>query len=345
MFGKLETGERQSAGAAVDSDDRLNEQPRVVFKDFQSPSPQPKPGEDWHEVMVGIGRHLHNEFLALQTIYDRLLAIENQTKKRSSRGFSRYLLAICVGAAATLAWLSYGEAAKQIIATRGPELGWSPETKQMIANWVQQFGWTKPGNGPEKIAVSMPEAQVATVAQTVPAAVTPATPSIDPEQVHQIAADLATLEQTVDQLAASQDKIGRNIDRLQGAVAEILVKIPEPPPPAIAAAPAVAGRPVSGGAPHSENTQNTAATSASQPVGHDVIDGALRASCGPDVQKLCGGIFRENGSVIKCLSSHRMELSPTCDAYFNKMPVHRAAQKGAPKVTNPNRSPVESPPR
>jgi hypothetical protein len=55
------------------------------------------------------------------------------------------------------------------------------------------------------------------------------------------------------------------------------------------------------------------------------------------VQKLCGGIIRENGSVIKCLSSHRMELSPTCDAYFNEMPVHRAAQKGAPKVTNPNR--------
>ena len=338
MFGKLETGERQSVGAAIDADDRLNEQLRVVFKDFQSASLQPKPGEDLHEVMVGIGRHLHNGSLALQTIYDRLLAIENQTKKRSSRGFSRYLLAVCVGAAATLAWLSYGEAAKQIIATRGPELGWSPETKQMIANWVQQFGWTKQGNGPERIAVSVPEAQVATVAQTVPAAVTPTTPSIDPEQVHQIAVDLAALEQTVDQLAASQDKIRRNIDRLQGAVAEILVKIPEPPPPPIAAAPAVAGRPVRGGAaPHSENTQNTAATSASLPVGHDAIEGALRASCGPDVQKLCGGIIRENGSVIKCLSSHRMELSPTCDAYFNEMPVHRAAQKGAPKVTNPNR--------
>ena len=53
MFGKLKTGERQSAGAAADSDDRLNEQLRVVFKDSQSPSPQPKPGEDWHEVMGG----------------------------------------------------------------------------------------------------------------------------------------------------------------------------------------------------------------------------------------------------------------------------------------------------
>ena len=337
MFGKLKTGERQSAGAAVEFDDRLDEQLRVVFKDFQSPSPQPKPGEDWHEVIVGIGRHLHNESLALQTIYDRLLAIENQTKKRSSRGFTRYVLAICVGAAATLAWLSYGEAAKQIIATRGPELGWSPETKQMIANWVQQFGWTKPENGPEKIAVSLPGAQVATVAQTVRAAVTPPTPSIDREQVHQIAVDLATLEQTVDQLAASQDKIGRNIDRLQGAVAEILVKIPEPPPPPITAVPAGAGRPIRGGVPNSENMQNTAATSASLPVGHDVIEAALRASCGPDVQKLCGRTLRENDSVIKCLSSHRMELSPTCDAYFNEMPVHRAAPRGAPKATNPNR--------
>jgi hypothetical protein len=334
MLGKLKTGERQSAGAAVDSDDHLNEQLRVVFKDFQSPSQQPKPGEDWHEVMVGIGRHLHNESLALKTIYDRLLAIENQTKKRSSRGFIRYLLAICVGAAATLAWLSYGEAAKQIIATRGPELGWSPETKQMIANWVQPFGWTKPGNGPEKIAVSVPETQVATVAQAVPAAVTPATPSIDREQVHQIAVDLATLEQTVDQLAGSQEKIGHNIDRLQGAVAEILVKIPEPPPPPITAVPAGAGRPIRGEAP-SEYTQNTTATPASLPVGH--IEAALRASCGLDVQKLCGRTLRENGSVIKCLSSHRVELSPTCDAYFNQMPGHRAAQRSAPKVTNPNR--------
>jgi hypothetical protein len=37
MFGKLEAGERQSAGAAVEFDNRLNEQLRVVFKDF---SPQ-----------------------------------------------------------------------------------------------------------------------------------------------------------------------------------------------------------------------------------------------------------------------------------------------------------------
>ena len=84
MIGKIETDERQSAGAAVESNDRLNEQLRVAFKDFELPSPQPKPGGDLHEVMAGIGRHLHNESLAIKTINDRLLAIEQQTKRRGS---------------------------------------------------------------------------------------------------------------------------------------------------------------------------------------------------------------------------------------------------------------------
>jgi hypothetical protein len=212
---------------------------------------------------------------------------------------------------------------------------------------VQLLGWTMPPADAESGAVRSSASetpQAAPVVPTAAAAVVPSAPiapSIDPEQVHQMAQDLAALRQTVqqladrqvslvtlgqivDQLTASQDKIGRNIDRLQEAVAEILVKMPEPPPPPpIAAAPAVAGRPAPGGAPPSENTQ----TSTSLPIGHDVTDGALRASCGPDVQKLCGGISRENSGVIKCLSTHRMELSPTCDAYLNGK-----RQKGAPKA-------------
>ena len=48
-----------------------------------------------------------------------------------------------LGVAATLAWQSYGETTKQIIATKAPELGWSPETKETIASWMQQIGWTK----------------------------------------------------------------------------------------------------------------------------------------------------------------------------------------------------------
>src|SRR5262249_30233197 len=113
-----------------------------------------------------------------------------------------------------------GEIPKQIIAANAPGLGWPPETKQP---------------------------QVATVAQTVPAAVvpkTPSAPSIDPQQVHQIVVDLAALGQTVDQLAASQDQMVHQIDLLQtsnqeivASNREILEKIPAPPPPPPTVAP------------------------------------------------------------------------------------------------------------
>ena len=185
----------------------------------------------------------------------------------------------------------------------------------------EQLGWTK-RTVTESIAVSVPEASGNGCADRARRSHAGTTPLLDPEQVHQIVVDLSALRQTVDQLAAGQDKMARNIDTLQAADEEILVKIPEPPPPPIAAAPAVAGRPARVGSAPSENTQNT-------------------APCELLAVRMCKsfalGSLRENGGVIKCLNSHRMELSPTCDAYFNQMPVHRAAQKGAPKVPSPNR--------
>jgi Cysteine rich repeat len=107
----------------------------------------------------------------------------------------------------------------------------------------------------------------------------------------------------------------------------------------------VAGaRPVVGETPRSENKQSLAPPSSGVSTGHAVTEGALRASCGPDAQKLCGGISRENGGVIKCLSTHRMDLSSTCDAFFNEMPVQRAAQKGTPRAKPPTaHSPTETP--
>jgi hypothetical protein len=300
------------------SNDKINEQ----LKDDRGASLQPKPVEDLDNLIPRVSR------LDDKTS-DRVRAMESRTKRRSSRGFARFLVAICIGVVGTLAWQSYGQATKQIIATRAPELGWSPEAKQMIASGIQQLGWTKPSAGPENTAPQ----QIAPKASTAP--------SLDPAQVQQMVQSLAALResvqqlvasqeslaalaQTVDRLAAAQDQMARAIDTVQAAKQE---KIPEsPPPPPIAAAPAAAGRPAPGGYPPSENTQNTAPTSASLPVGRAATEVALRASCGPDVQRLCRGISWENGGVIKCLNSDRMELSPTCDMYFNEMPVHRAAQ-------------------
>jgi hypothetical protein len=152
------------------------------------------------------------------------------------RAFVRYLVAICIGVAGTLAWQAYGEDAKQIIATRAPELGWSPEVRQTIANW------TKPLVGPENTAARPPvqeTQEAAPVAQTAPEAVapTPAAASFDPEQAKQMAQSLDELRQTVGRLAAAQEQIGREMTRLQAADQEILARIPAPPPLSPPAAP------------------------------------------------------------------------------------------------------------
>ena len=339
-FRTLKDLQQTSAKPAENLSNKQLEELNERLDSLVRPGPQREPAGDLHNLALGIDRHLDQRTSEPTAIFHRLAGIENKMKKRSSRGFTRYLLAVCIGVAATLAWQSYGEAAKQMFAAKAPELGWSPETKQMIANWVEQLGWTKPPATHESTAVrssATETPQAAPVAQTAPAAVAPSVPvapSIDPAEVHQIAMDLTALRQTVAQITAGQDQMARKVDKLQAANQEVLVKmIPEPPPPPpTAAAPAVAARPAPGGVSPSENTQNTGPTSASI---------ALRASCGPDVQRLCRGISIENGDVIKCLSSHRMELSPTCDLYFKEMPVDRAAQKGAPKATSP--SPVTPP--
>ena len=192
------------------SDDRLDEPLPTTLKDFQRPSPQRKPDEEEEEEFEPVERdnlrpaitsYPDHEVLERQANYD---SIENRMPRRSSRGFARYLVAILIGVSATLAWQSYGDVAKQIIATSAPGLGSSSEAKQMIANSIQQLGWTKPPAGSEQQALP--------VAQTAPTA-----PAIEPAQVQQMAQDLATLRQTVEQLAAGLDGVTRELGKLEAA--------------------------------------------------------------------------------------------------------------------------------
>ena len=201
-------------GAAAGSDEQLDQQLRAILENLQKVTKEDEPVER-NDPGLGIAPHLDHEALEHNAIYDRLAAIENQKKeKRSSRGFARYLTAICVGIAATLAWQAYGDAAKRVIATRAPELGWSPEAKQVIASWT--VGWTKPPASPEKNAPD-------TVASKAPPV-----PSIDPAQAQQIAQSLAALRETVEQIAAGQDQMSREMARVESAVAELILNIPEP---------------------------------------------------------------------------------------------------------------------
>ena len=99
----------ESNGAVAGSNNKLDEQLRVSVEALLHPSPPRKPVED--ELLLAISHHLDQETSERKAIYYRLAAIENAMKRRSSRGFARYLVAICFAAAAIFAWHSYGEAA------------------------------------------------------------------------------------------------------------------------------------------------------------------------------------------------------------------------------------------
>jgi hypothetical protein len=184
-------------------------------------------------LMTATASPTQSEFFVEKAITD-----SPASARSALRGFARYMLAICIGVAATLAWQSYGQATKQIIATTVPELGWSPEAKQTIASWVEQLGWRRPPAGAEIATAppSVPEtAQAATVAQTAPDKVASKAPaSLDPQQVQQLALDVAAVRQSVEQVAASQTKMAGEIDNLLVTDMEIFLKIPTPPQPPVA---------------------------------------------------------------------------------------------------------------
>ncbi len=235
---KIEAPELTSAPA--DFGHQLDE--RASVTDLESANNQRRPVEDLHSLLLRISHHLDYETSERSTIYYRLLAIdaqakkiEHQTKRRVLRSLGRYLIVACVAIAGTLAWQSYGEATKQVIATRAPDLGWSPQAKQMIASWVDELGWTKPSPDsatsalPAVAAAPQPLPVVQTAAEAV-AANTPAATSIDSEQAQQIIQTLTALQQSVDGLANTQQQMARQITSLQAADSEILNRVPAPPP-------------------------------------------------------------------------------------------------------------------
>lgn len=89
--------------------------------------------------------------------------------------------------------------------------------------------------------------------------------------------------------------------------------------------------------PESPATQTIAPVS----VGNSpaTIGSIFRASCGPDVQRLCAGARRE-GEVLKCLDSQRMELSRACSLYFQKLSARPSAHENTPNKRPPSPPPT-----
>jgi len=128
--------------------------------------------------------------------------------KRASRGFMRFLIIFFIGVAATLVWQSYGDAAREMIANSSPQLRWlAPPT-------------------------------VAQTASDMVAPTAPAIPSPDLQQLKATSLGLATVRQSVEQLAAAQQQLTDEIAKLQATEQEILDKVSTLPRPTAAPAPA-----------------------------------------------------------------------------------------------------------
>jgi chemotaxis protein histidine kinase CheA len=140
--------------------------------------------------------------------------------KRASRVLSRFLIVAFIGVGCTLAWQSYGEAAKKKLASWAPPIG-----------WVRLGPGLKPSPGagsvaeqpsPAAVQESVPDSsQAASAAQAAPDIATPTAPAAPSPEVQQqlevMARDLAALRQSVDQLTIGQEQMARDIASLQAA--------------------------------------------------------------------------------------------------------------------------------
>src|SRR6266404_4446512 len=107
-------------------------------------------------------------------------------RKRASRALSRFLIAFCVGVATTLAWQSYGDAARQIIANSYPQLRWLAPQAEPVARKAAE-----------------------TLALVAPA--------FD-QQLNAMSLNIDAVRQSVDRIAASQEQITRTIDQIATSI-------------------------------------------------------------------------------------------------------------------------------
>ena len=163
--------------------------------------------------------------------------------RRAGRGVTGFLIAVCVGVAGSLAWQSYGSAAREMIASRVPQLAWiapragtTPAPPAATAQSV--FGpaveASAPPPPPPPASVAQTAAEHTTTGQPAASAAVPPVPAAPPPDQQQLAAmarEIGALRQTVEQLAAREDQMARDMAKLHAADASRHRTLGAPPRP------------------------------------------------------------------------------------------------------------------
>lgn len=137
--------------------------------------------------------------------------------RRASHRVARFVLTACVGVAATLSWQSYGGPARQMIASSAPQLGWLllPATNAPSGgeSTVEQPSPAIQASAPP--AAASQSGAVTSNAPEAAVSAAPTGPSLDVRQLEALSHDLAAVRESVEQLAAGQEQIARELAKLQ----------------------------------------------------------------------------------------------------------------------------------
>jgi len=109
-----------------------------------------------------------------------------------ARALTRFLIAVLIGVGATLAWQSYGDVAREMLAARLPTLAW-----------------------------------LLSVSKTSP--VVAATPADPMPRLESLVSSLDYVRRSVEQLALKQDEMARNIAALQAVESDIRQQVSSTP--------------------------------------------------------------------------------------------------------------------
>ena len=155
----------------------------------------------------------------------------------ASRALVGFLIAFCIGVAATLAWQSYGEVARETIASSSPQLGWlAPQAvpvAQTAPDMIAPVAPVDPSPDQQRLeAMSLDLSAMRQSVDHLAASLEQTMRSVD-----QLAAGQERLTRTVNQLTASQEQMTRDITKLQAAEQNILHKLISTPSARPAAAP------------------------------------------------------------------------------------------------------------
>jgi hypothetical protein len=150
--------------------------------------------------------------------------IPREQRSLGKRGtLARVAIAVCLGASAIWAWRSYSDPARDMIATWARPLDWlsaRPSADQTPAPRTPDPTPEQAAAHPAVETSAPPPAQAASQAASIAqpattAANEPAAASAERPPIETMARDLAALRQTVEQLAAGQEQLTRELAKLQ----------------------------------------------------------------------------------------------------------------------------------